>query len=109
LGFIYKESGADLESGVIGTRTNNELIWILQPNDKLDFIEGSLTEQGYLAQLMLMSKMGLGNRFGSQVGVDKFNCKVEMNEEVTGFYCAIRKLGKDTRITELGFWITKNQ
>ena len=56
-----------------------------------------------------MSKMGLGTRFGNNVGVDKFNCQIDVNEDVNGFYCAVRKLGKDTRITELGFWLIKNQ
>lgn len=84
---------------MIGTRTSNELIWILQQTDKLAYIEGSLSEQGYLSQLMLMSRAGLGNRFGNRTGVDKFNCKLELNEEVSGFYCAVRQLGKDTRVT----------
>lgn len=43
LGFFYKENNVDLESGVIGTRTNNELMWVLQPQDKVAYIEGSLT------------------------------------------------------------------
>lgn len=58
---------------------------------------------------MFMSKMGLGTRFGNNVGIDKFNCQIDVNEDVNGFYCAVRKLGKDTRITELGFWLVKNQ
>lgn len=56
-----------------------------------------------------MSRLGLGTKFGNNAGVDKFNCQIESSEDINGFYCAVRKLGKDTRITELGFWLTKNQ
>lgn len=58
---------------------------------------------------MFMSRLGLGTKFGNNAGVDKFNCQIESSEDINGFYCAVRKLGKDTRITELGFWLTKNQ
>lgn len=94
---------------MIGSRTNNEQMWFLQPQDKVAFIEGSMTEQGYLSQLTFMSKMGLGTRFGINPSVNKFNCQIDTNEDMNGIYCAVRKLGNDTRITELGFWLSKGQ
>lgn len=58
---------------------------------------------------MFVSRLNVSARFGIQGGVDNFSCKIEGNEDVTGFYCAVRKLGKDSRITELGFWISKKE
>jgi hypothetical protein len=65
LKFISNENGADKESGVIGNRTANEMMFLLQPNDKLYYIDGSFTEQGYLAQFMFVSAMNFGTRFGT--------------------------------------------
>ena len=83
-------------------------MFFLQPNDKLGFIDGSFTEQGYLSQFLLVSTMNFGVRFGTEVGSNKFNCRIEQDESVTGISCAVRKLGKDTRVTELGLWLSKN-
>jgi hypothetical protein len=38
-------------------------------------------------------------KFGTEEGANKFNCRIEQGESVTGISCAVRKLGKDTRIT----------
>lgn len=76
LSFICNEHNIDNESGVIGTRTPNELFWMLQPNDKLALVDGSFTEQGYLAQLMLVSALNLGARFGTETGPNTFNSKI---------------------------------
>jgi hypothetical protein len=84
---------------VIGTRTQNEISFGLQPNDKLGYIDGSFTDQGYLGQFLLVSAMNFGMKFGTEEGTNKFNCRIEQGESVTGISCAVRKLGKDTRIT----------
>ena len=54
-------------------------MFMLQPNDKLGYIDGSFNEQGYLTQFMIVSAMNLGARFGTEVGANKFNCKIESN------------------------------
>ncbi len=84
---------------MIGTLTQNETTFFLQPNDKLGYIDGSFTDQGYLGQFMFVSAMNFGMKFGTEEGANKFNCRIEQGESVTGISCAVRKLGKDTRIT----------
>ena len=82
-------------------------MFFLQPNDKLGHIDGSFTDHGYLGQFSLVSTMNFGTTFGTEVGSNKFNSRIEQDEKVTGISCAVRKLGKDTRITELGLWLNK--
>jgi hypothetical protein len=38
---------------------------------------------------------------------DTFEFNLESEENFSGFFGGIRRLGQDTRITEIGFWISK--
>ena len=46
-------------------------------------------------------------KFGSNSSADVFKFALDSNQYFEGIFGSIRKLNKDVRITELGFWVTK--
>lgn len=55
---------------------------------------------------MMISGNGKIAKFGND-NQDSFNFRLENDESFTGIYGGLRKLGQDTRITEIGFFISK--
>ena len=78
----------------------------MQPNDAVNRITGSFTEQGYLASLALASLYGQSYNFGSPEK-DVFNFDLSQGEFFSGVFGGLRRLGQDVRITEIGFWISR--
>ena len=101
---IFKDKNGKREENVQGKRSNIELQWIVNPNEKIAKLYGSFTEQSYLNELVIVSDSGRSGVFGS-AAQDSFNIDLKENERISGCFGAYRELGQDRRITELGFWI----
>jgi hypothetical protein len=86
--------------------TSIEVKWELEPGDQISQIEGSFTDQGYLAQVNFKTWRCAQGVFGTAEN-DKFNFTVEYGEVFSGIFGGTRQLGQDIRITEIGFWIQK--
>ena len=54
----------------------------------------------------MVSKKGKSGVFGSRAQ-DSFSIEISKDERISGCFGSVRELGKDKRITELGFWIER--
>jgi hypothetical protein len=58
----------------------------------------SFSEQGYLSEIILNSRIGGGARLGYP-NSDQFTFTLEQDEFFTGIFGGIRRLGQDIRLT----------
>jgi len=72
--------------------------WEVQPGDYINKINGSFTQQGYLASLGLSTWTGQGNQFGT-IEKDGFQFSLEYGEFFSGIFGGFRRFGQDARIT----------
>ena len=86
------------EGELQGSRSSIELEWSVGEGDSISKISGSFTEQSYLSELVLISRMGKSGLFGSS-SVDLFGFRINDDERISGFFGSIRELGADRRVS----------
>ena len=90
-----------------GKVTELELKWQLQAGDSIKKIRGSFSREGYLAEVLFETISGFNAQFGAYSGDEPFQFTLEQGEVFVSIFGAMRTMGQDVRITELGFTVGK--